>query len=189
MFNRLREALGRALEAATPPPDLGEIAARMRLAVIEQKAGVRHMQEDLVREEDLLRKMTAELVTSERRRELAAGIQDEETVAVADKFIAKLRERSAVLEKKVAAQREELALAERELGEMTTELQEAARRNPKLTSERSAEAAWRGLGRAGMDRPDLDLEAELLKGRMERSAREAEADAKLDEMKKRMGRE
>jgi hypothetical protein len=189
MFKRLREALERALEAATPPPDLGEIAAKMREAVIEQKAAVRHMQEDLVREEDLLRKMTTELATSERRRELAAGIHDEETVVVADKFIAKLCERSVVIVKKVAAQKEELALAERELVEMTAELQEAARRNPKLTSERSAEAAWRGLDRAGMDRPDLDLEAELLKSRMERSAREAEADAKLDEMKKRMGRE
>ena len=189
MFKRLREALERALEAATPPPDLGEIAARMREAVIAQKAAVRQMHDDVARDEELLRRLATELATSERRRELAAGIRDEETVAVADKFIAKLRERSVVLEKKVAAQREELALAERELAEMTTELQEAARRNPKLTSERSAEAAWQGLGRAGMDRPELDLEAELLKGRMERSAREAEADARLEELKKRMGRE
>ena len=36
MFRRLREALEAALAAATPPPDLGEIAARMREAVIEQ---------------------------------------------------------------------------------------------------------------------------------------------------------
>jgi hypothetical protein len=40
-----------------------------------------------------------------------------------------------------------------------------------------------------MDRPELDLESELLQGRMKRAAREAEADAKLDELKKRMGRE
>jgi hypothetical protein len=40
-----------------------------------------------------------------------------------------------------------------------------------------------------MDRPETDLEAELLEGRMKRQAREAAADARLDELKKRMGRE
>jgi hypothetical protein len=39
-----------------------------------------------------------------------------------------------------------------------------------------------------MDRPETDLEGELLKGRMERAAREAQADAKLDELKKKMGK-
>jgi hypothetical protein len=189
MFKRLRDALERALEAATPPADLGEIASRMREAVIEQKARVRGMQQDLAKVEQLLVLQRSELTTAQRRRELAAAIQDAETVAVAERFIARLQEHVAVLEKKVVAQREEEALASRELTEMTAQLQEAARRHPKLTSERSTEAAWDGLGRAGMDRPETDLEGELLKGRMERAAREAAADAKLDELKKRMGRE
>ena len=189
MFRQLRDALERALAAATPPPDLGEIAARMREAVIEQKALVRGLQGELAKVEDLLAHQKGELATAERRRTLAAGIQDAETVAVADKFIAKLGERAVVLEKKIVVQKDELALAERELAEMTAQLQEAARHNPKITSERSAEAAWQGLGRAGMDRPGTDLEDELLKGRMDRAAREAQADAKLDELKKRMGRE
>ncbi len=189
MFKQLRDALERALAAATPPPDLGEIAARMREAVIEQKALVRGLQGELVKAEELLAHQKAELATAERRRALAEGIHDEETVAVAQKFIVKLGERVAVLEKKIVVQKDEIALAEKELAEMTAQLQEAARHNPKLTSERSAEAAWQSLGRAGMDRPDTDLEGELLKGRMERAAREAQADAKLDELKKKMGRE
>src|SRR2546427_513334 len=93
------------------------------------------------------------------------------------------RQLREALERALAAMREEVALAERDLAEMTTQLQEAARRNPKLTSERSAEAGWQGLGEAGMDRPGTDLEGELLKGRMERAAREAEADAKLADLK------
>jgi hypothetical protein len=189
MFKQLRDALERALAAATPPPDLGEIAARMREAVIEQKALVRGLQGELAKAEELLSHQKAELATAERRRALAEGIHDEETVAVAQKFIVKLGERVAVLEKKIVVQRDEIALAEKELAEMTAQLQEAARHNPKLTSERSVEAAWQGLGRAGMDRPDTDLEGELLKGRMDRAVREAQADAKLDELKKKMGRE
>jgi hypothetical protein len=188
VFARLRDALERALAAATPPEDLGEIASRMREAVIEQKAGVRAMQEALAQAEALLAHHQGELATARRRRELAAGIADAETVAVAEKYIAKTGEHVGVLEKKVVAQREELALAERELAEMTAQLQEAARRNPATTAERSAAGAWNALGGAGMDRPETDLEGELLKGRMERAAREAQADAKLDELKKKMGR-
>jgi hypothetical protein len=188
MFKRLREALERALAAATPPPDLGEIAGRMREAVIEQKAAVRALRQGLEQTEQLLAGERAQLETAERRRTMAEAIADGETVAVADRFIGKHRERIAVLERKVAAQREELALAERDLAEMTAQLEEAARRAP-ASAQRSADAAWTELGKAGIDRPELDLEAELLKSRLERAQREAEADARLDELKKRMGRE
>ena len=188
MFEKLRDALERALAAATPPGDLSQIAARMREAVIEQKAMVRGLQGELAKAEELLGHQRTELATAERRRSQAEAIHDEETVAVAQKFIAKLTERIGVLEKKVAVQRDELALAEKELGEMTAQLHEAALKHPKLSSERSTESAWRDLGRAGMDRPETDLEGELLKGRMERAAREAQADAKLDELKKKLGR-
>ena len=189
MFKRLRDALERALEAATPPADLGEIASQMREAVVEQKAGVRGMQEDLGKVEMLLKLQVTELATAERRRELAAGIGDTETVEVADKYAVKLRERIVVLERKVAVQREELGLAERDLADMTTQLQQAALRHPDVSSGRSTDAAWQGLGKAGMDRPEVDLESDVLKNRMERAAREATADAMLDEMKKKLGRE
>jgi len=161
----------------------------MREAVIEQKSGVRAMQDEFTKASTLLGHQKDELATAERRREQAAAINDAETMEIADKYSARLRERVAVLEKKVAAQQEELSLAERDLAEMTSQLAEAAKRRPAETSSRSAEAAWNELGKGGMDRPETDLEGELLKGRMERAAREAAADAKLDELKKRMGRE
>jgi hypothetical protein len=188
MFQRLREALERALAAATPPPDLREITARMREAVIEQKAAVRGMREALEQSEHLLAGERAQLETAERRRTQAGGIGDQETVAVADRFIAKHRERIAVLEKKVAAEREELSLAERDLAEMSAQLQEAVRRQPAEAADASRERAWSGLGEAGVNRPETDLEGELLKSRLEHAAREAAADAKLEELKKRMGR-
>jgi len=189
MFKRLRDALERALAAATPPPDLGAIASQMRDAVVEQKVGVRTMQDDLARVRTLLAMQQAELATATRRRDLALSIQDSETVEIAERFITRIQERVVVLEKKVAAQADELALAERDLVEMTSQLADAAKKHPGLQSERSADAAWQELGQAGMDRSDTDLEHDLLRGRMERQAREAAADAKLDELKKRMGRE
>lgn len=188
MFKNLRDALERALAAATPPPDLGAIASQMRDAVIEQKAAVRQMREALARDETLLEGVRAEVLTAERRRGQAEAIQDAETVGIADKFIGKQRERLLVLERKVTVQREELALAEGDLTEMTTQLAEAAKRRPGEESSRSANEAWNSLGAAGMDRPGLDAEDEALRGRLDRQARESMADAKLEELKKKMGR-
>jgi hypothetical protein len=189
MFKKLRDALERALEAATPPPDLGAIASQMREAVVEQKVGVRAMQDDLAKARALLEVQQTELATAIRRRDLAASINDKETVDVAERYMTKLQERVTILERKVSAQQEELGLAERDLVEMTAQLADAAKKHPGIQSERSAEAAWQGLGKGGMDRPETDLEHDLLRTKMERHAREAAADAKLDEMKKRMGRE
>lgn len=187
MFKRLREALERALEAATPPPELGQIASQMREAVIEQKAAVRELQQSLAGAEQQLVAEREQLETAQRRRAQAEGIADAETVAVAEKFIARHTERAQVMEQKVAAQKQELALAERDLAEMTAQLQEAARRAP-AAGQRSAGEAWRSLGEAGMSRPETDLEGEMLKSRMDHAEREAVADQKLEELKKKMGR-
>lgn len=188
MFKRLRDALEAALEAATPPSDLGELASRMREAVIEAKAGAGAMREALEKAERQLAGERGQLETTERRRNLADGIGDAETVGVADRYLARHRERIGVLEKKVEAQRDELALAERDLTEMTAQLMEASKRRGGVEADRSADRAWAGLGAAGMDRPETDLEQELLKTKLDRAAREADADAKLEELKKRMGR-
>jgi len=188
MFERLRAALQAALEAATPPPDLREIAGRMQEAVIEAKAGVGAMREALERSERELAHGRRELETTVRRRDLAAGIQDAETVEVAERYLAKQQERVAVLERKVAAQREELALAERDLAEMQAQLTDATKHRGAHEADRSREAAWASLGAAGMDRPEVDLEQEQLRAQMDRAAREAAADQKLEELKKRMGK-
>ncbi len=187
MFKRLREALEAALAAATPPPDLREIVSRMREAVIEQKAAVRALRDALGTAERQLAAEREQLATAERRRDLAAGIPDAETVAVAERFIAKHRERTAVLEKKVAAQREELALAERDLAEMTAQLRQAAQRAPDL-ADRSAREAWSSLAEAGQDRPELDPDQTVVQQEIDRAAREAAANAQLEELKRRMGR-
>jgi len=188
MFERLREALKAALEAATPPPDLREIAGQMQQAVIEAKAGVAAMREGLAQSERELALVRAELETTVRRRDMAAGIADQETVEVAGRYATKQQERLGVLERKVAAQREELALAERDLGEMYAQLAEATKHRPATEAGRSADAAWASLGAAGMDRPETDLEQELMRSQLDRRAREAAADDALEALKKKMGK-
>ena len=188
MFKRLREALEAALASATPPADLYDLAGRMREALIEARAGLGQMRDALAATERELAALQTEITTAQRRRELAAGIEDRETVEVADRYLARNRERAAVLEKKVTAQREEVALAERDTAEMAAQLDEVTKRRGGIDSERSSRAAWSALGRAGVDRPELDAEQEALKTRMDRAAREADADAKLEELKRRLGK-
>jgi len=186
VFERLRDALRAALDAATPPGDLRDLARQMREAVVEAKVAVQELRGALSRTDAELAVERQRLADAERRGRLAAEIQDQETVAVAERFAVKHRERLAVLERKVAAQRDELALAERDLAEMQTQLRSAERDRPAMEADRGTEQAWRDLQAAGGARPGVDLQDELLKSEMDRTAREAAAEQQLEELKKRM---
>jgi len=186
VFERLRDALRAALDAATPPGDLRDLARQMREAVVEAKLAVGETREAVARTDRDLTQERQRLADAERRGRLASEIQDQETVDVARRFAAKHRERTDVLEKKLAALKDELALYERELGDMQGQLVRAERDRPLTEAERSAERAWRDLQAAGGARPGTDLEGELLKSQLDRAAREAAADRQLRELKKKM---
>jgi len=190
MFDRLRDALRAALDAASPG-DLRELARRMREAVIEAGAAVQEMREGLVRAERELVAERQRLSDAERRGRLAAEIQDGETVSVAQRFAAKHRERVGVLERKVAAQRDELALAERDRAEMRADLGRAEREQPATEAERSAARAWRELREAGASdaQRETDLQGDLLRADLDATARDAVAERQLREIKKRVKKE
>jgi hypothetical protein len=186
LFERLREALRAALDAAGPTGDLRDLARQMREAVVEAKVAVEELRVALARTDVELAAERQRLADAERRGRLAAEIQDQETVAVAERFAARHRERVAVLERKVAAQRDELAIAERELGEMQAQLKAAERGRPAAEAARGTEQAWRDLQAAGGIRPDVDMEHNALQADIDRRAREAAAEQRLAELKKRM---
>ena len=182
MFERLRAALDAALAAATPGQDLRDLAGRMRNAVVELKAAVGKMRDDLANTERQLEVERRHRDDAKRRGKLAEGIWDQETVTVARQFVTKHTERITVQEQKLSAQRSELELAERELGEMTERLRSVDRDRPANAK------AWRDIETAGGTRPGTDMADELLKNSMDRQAREAAAEAQLRELKKKMGK-
>jgi len=161
----------------------------MREAVVDAKVAVAETQEAIARTEREVGLERQRLADAERRGRLAGEIQDQETVAVAERFAAKHRERLGVLERKLVAQREELALAQRELDEMQAQLKSAERDRPAMQGDSSTEQAWRDVQSAGGARPGLDLQDELLKSDMDRAAREAAAARQLEELKKKMRKE
>jgi hypothetical protein len=190
VFERLRDAVRAALEAATPPGNLRELARQMREAVVDAKVAVQEMRAALARTEIELKVEAQRLSDAERRGRLAAEIQDQETVEVAERFAARHRERVAVLERKLAAQREELSLTERDLAEMQGQLKSAERGGPGAPGGpmSSTEQAWRDLQAAGGARPGVDLQDDLLKADMDRAALEQAADEQLDLLKQKLGK-
>ena len=102
-------------------------AAALQAAVIEAKVAVSHLRDGIAATERELALEQKHLGDAERRGELARQIPDPETVAIAERFAAKHRERATVLERKLSVRKDELVLAEREtLAEMTEALKNPA---------------------------------------------------------------
>jgi hypothetical protein len=124
-----------------------------------------------------------------RRKGLAAGIRDTETVALAEKYEAHHAERVAVLVRKLEAQEAELAIAERDVAEMAAELKGAMLGMPAhgAASAGADEAAAAAESAAG-DSSRVAEEIDAMGRARARSERDAEAERKLAELKRRMGR-
>lgn len=177
MFESFRTRLDRLFAEQAGRPDARAYAAGLHDAVVEARAAVSAMRDALTRSERELEAERRQLEDAERRGRLAAEIPDAETVAVAERFAARHRERVGVLERKLAVQRDELAMAEREVAEMTAQLREAKQgRVPGAAPRASAD-------------PSLDAESDLMAARAERALHEAAVEAQLAHLKKKLGRE
>jgi hypothetical protein len=188
VFDGLRARLDRLFPEEGGGGDARAYAAGLRDAVVEAKAAVGQMRDLLAASERDLVNERRQLEDAERRGQLAAGIDDAETAAVAGRFAARHRERVGVLERKIGVQREELALAERELEEMMGEFRSMQRGGTPRGAPPAAERAWRDIEAAGGARPETDLEGELLKARADRRLHEQAVEAQLAHLKKKLGK-
>ena len=188
VFDGLRARLDRLFAEEGGSGNARAYAAGLRDAVVEAKAAVSQMRDLLAASDRDLATERRQLEDAERRGQLAAGIADTETAAVAERFAARHRERAGVLERKISVQREELELAERELEEMMQEFRSMQRGAPPPGAPSSSERAWRDIEAAGGARPETDLEGELLKARADRRLHEAAVEAQLAHLKKKLGK-
>ena len=183
MFDSLKAAIHDLLHGNVAPGDRRAAIAEMKRALVSAKLGVEDVRGGV---EQTRRKLAAEreqLATVQRRKTLAEGISDAETVALAVKYEQQHAERIAVLERKLGAQEAEASLAERELGEMMTQLKSA---NAGVGS--GAPAA--GPSDADLGLPDdaaLHAELDGLVRQRARSEADAAAEERLAELKRKMG--
>lgn len=183
MFESLKARLDRLLRSHTAP-DHRARAALLREALLEAKVGVSTMRSALAATEQELAAERRQLGDAERRKRLAREAPDPETVAVAERFILRHRERVGVLERKLVVQRDELLLAERETVEMMNEYRTI---RPGAAFE-SIDAAWRDLQAAGADRPELGLDTDPAQSNTEEKLKQA-VDAQLAYLKKKLGKQ
>jgi hypothetical protein len=154
-------------------------ARLMREALVEAKVGLSQSRAARDATRAQLDRERTELATVRRRGQLAAGINDAETVRLAAEFERKHSERILVLERKLAALEQEVALVERETAEMSTQLKSLTGGGEPATPASSAEA----------DPLAVDLsELDALRRTADRSARDADAERRLAELKRRMGK-
>jgi chromosome segregation ATPase len=173
-FEDIKSHLDR-LFAYRPVGSSKEQAAGLRGALVDMKAALGELREALVVTEAELVRARKDLADSERRRELAAGIDDQETVRVADEHLTRLRSRLDLLERKVLVQRDEVHMADREYEQMRAQYQRAAQ---GLPLDPPGAVGGGPDGNPPEDDPFLD-----------RRSREAAVDAQLEMLKKKLGRE
>lgn len=190
MFESFRQALQDVLHRGTAPEQRRALLAHMRDTLAQARVGLDDLRQSIATTRTRLATEQRELETVQRRRAMAEGIGDEETVRIAERFERQHGERVAVLTRKLEAQEGELALTEDEVREMTEAYKSAAKGIPPAGSgapggrtleEQAAEELDRELN------PDVS-EYNALKRAADRAAREQDAERRLEELKRRMGR-
>ena len=150
--------------------------------------GLEDLRQGVVVTRKRLDEETRELETMRRRKSAATGINDAETVALAEKYEAIHAERAEVLRRKLEAQEAELVLVEREVSEMTVELKNAVA-GAGAPGTTSADARARAEADSILDDgASVREEIDALGRAGARSAREADAERQLAELKRRMGK-
>jgi hypothetical protein len=184
VFDSFRRSFDELISRATKPEERRAIAARMKDTLVQARMGLDDMRDGLDKARQRLTAEERELETVKRRKQLAEGIGDKETVGLAAKYEQMHAERVDVMRRKVEAQEAELGLAEREVGSMTAELRQIMAGAPVTNAAPAPSDADLGL------EGDTSLHDEIdsLGRARARQDRDADAQRRLEELKRRMGK-
>lgn len=193
MFEHLRDSL-RGLSARLAPEERRRVAGSMREALVHAKMALQEIRDAIGKTEARLATERSELETVRRRGGLAAQIGDTETVQIAERFAAQHEERIRVLETKLMSQQQELTLGEREFEEMRAQLRMAmsgVAPSPDAQAKDiidDLDAMLASEPTAGGSPDSLDDLENAAPRRRTRAQHEADAEQRLAELKRRMGR-
>lgn len=196
MFEQLRASFRAMLDGARSPDDRREVLSDMKQSIVRARLGLDDLRQGIDVARRRVDEARGELATIRRRRALAASIADHETVEIAGRFEALQGEKVSVLERKLETQQAELTFVEHEVAEMTSDLRRAMDGVPLRDGPRpTAGAPAAGTTLDGMTAADplgderaLGDEIDALGRRATRASREDAADARLAELKRRLGK-
>lgn len=182
-FEELRARLDHLLAETRRFTDPRDAATGLHAALVETKMALATMRDALAATERELEAERRQLTDAERRGRLAGEVGDAETVAVAERFVARHSERVTVLERRLAVQRDELALADRDYAELSDSYR-AARLG--LPPDPAPTASTDGVGGVGTA---AELELEAIRRRASRQEMDAAVQAQLAALKSKLGRD
>lgn len=216
MFENLRKAFrdavdnfNRELSREGVSDTVDGLLKGMEKEAVATRAGLESLKEQLATAQRRVAAEEKEAGVCRRREELARKIGDSETADIAAKFAEKHENRHQVLTDKARAIEAEIRLLEAEFGDMMRQLKKAraSRESLKATDGRTRARSSlhdsddlfgeldRMADRIDGSEADADAAEELFDdGRdfdheLRRARREEVADARLEELKRRMGRE
>jgi hypothetical protein len=182
VFEQLRRSFEDLLNRATKPEDRREIVSRMKDTLVQARVGLDDLRDGLAKSQRKLEAERRELLTVTRRKELALGINDKETVTIAERFERQHQERVTILEQKIEVMSREVELAEREVEEMKAEI-------------RQAMAAPASAGSFPPEDPLVDPQQVRARDELDamardqaRATRDEDAARRLEELKRKMGK-
>lgn len=189
MLDKLRQSIENLMNGKFSPEERREAVSRMKETLVQARLGIEDLRGGVSQTRVRLATERQALETVRRRKTLAEGIGDSETVALAERYERQHAERVDVLERKLAAQEGEVAIAERDVEQMAAELRAA------LDARAAGGAMPRGAAAAATGTsPDLDPDAAVreeldsLARSRRRADRDAEAEARLAALKRQMGK-
>lgn len=198
MFDAFRRSLENLVNGTATPEARREAISRMKDTLVQARLGVEDLRQGVAQTRTRLAAERHELETVRRRKGLADGIGDRETVSVAERFERHHAERVEALERKLAAQEGELLVVEREVAEMTDEMRRAIAGAPP-SSAGAASGSVRGSAAGGAapgstddplpDDGSATREAiDALARERRRAERDAAAEERLAALKRKMGK-
>lgn len=213
-FREAIENFNKELARDQVPETVDRLLVGMRNEVADAKVRIRELEDHLARATAEAAREKKEAETARRRGKMASDIGDEETAQVALQYAAKHEERQRILEQKATALEQELTLRRREVEEMLEKVKEAQARRDSLSATAGRTGARESLGaaddlfaeldrmaekigdedaraEAARDFDDLDLDVDLDADPDAPPYRspEVDVDARLEELKRRMGQE
>ena len=207
MFDKLRDAFREAvtnfkdeLSRDEVPETVDRLLWGMKEEAADTQAHVRRLEAEITAATRVAEKESGDAATCRRREELARKIGDEETAKVAADFAVKHESRRDVIQAKAAALGEEMKLRQSEVAEMLVKIKEAQKDRDQLAATAGRSSARETIRGTGDLFDELDRMAEKISGESEEArageevweavedeADEVDFDARLDELKRKMG--
>ncbi len=215
-FKEALDNFQKELDRDQVPENVDKLLKGMIDEAADSKVRLKELEEEVARasREASVEKKQAEIAL--RRGEMAEKINDAETVAIAKKFAEKHVRRQLVLEQKGQALREEVEIRTAEIAEMMRSIKKARAQRESLAATSGRTGARESLGAADDLFSELDRMADRIDGQeaaadaareiddldlgssddglhvdFDEPARPAEidVDSRLEELKRRMGRD